>query len=326
MAAAATRLQSAFRARSCFVNYCVVLIATVDLQRGARRFLSRRRLRYLRACCVAVQRFGRGRAARSLARRLRSARALQAATRGASARRECAARVLAATVMQRTFHSKRVARQRLAASRTLQTAARLWASPHFVPQRRALLRACYQLHHHYRLIPTAMGACAALRSVCAKKRRARELSLELGAVPALLCTIGACNRSPPSLALLRSALAALELFVADGACVLRLGCHGHQLAATLIKVLISHWGSATYFEPAARCLLLTAKGSDRLRTTIAAMAEGEAAFTRRSLGERLRRALRDGKVGGKGAARARYAALARLLGADAECRLKDRLV
>ena len=40
-------------------------------------------------------------------------------------------------------------------------------------------------------------------------------ALELGAVPALLCTIGACNRSPPCLLLLDAALCTLRHLVAD---------------------------------------------------------------------------------------------------------------
>lgn len=55
------------------------------------------------------------------------------------------------------------------------------------------------------------------------------------------------------------------------------------------QVLISHWGSAQYFEPAARCLLLAGKDV-RLGHAIASLGP-EPSFAKKSLSARLAKAL-----------------------------------
>ena len=75
--------------------------------------------------------------------------------------------------------------------------------------------------------------------------------------------LAAVPRRPPR------ALEALA-FLADADC-LRRGLKGLQsFCTTLLRVCINHWGSPTYFTPAARCLLAASSHDGRLAAAIRA--------------------------------------------------------
>ena len=146
-------------------------------------------------------------------------------------------------------------------------------------------RPCHLFHHalcplcrlYFKTtrVQEALASCLELQVACAHPT-ARSLVIDLGAVPPLLRTIGSCNRSPPCLALLDAALRTLQHLVADAACRPRVTpCE--RFAATLLKVLISHWGHTAHFALAARCLLHSA-GDARLKTTLRADKENNKAL------------------------------------------------
>ena len=139
-----------------------------------------------------------------------------------------------------------------------------------VPRRRELLHACHVLRfNHPTEIAPALEAATTLRSL-GHSANARRYATDLGAIPSTLRTIASCNRSPQSLAVLLAALEALAFLAADGDC-LRRGLKGLQsFCTTLLRVCINHWGSPTYFTPAARCLLAASSHDGRLEAAIQA--------------------------------------------------------
>ena len=283
---AATTLQSVARMAAAVGCLAQARGAATTLQAAARRGLARRSLARARSAQVAVASAARRMLARNLARRHRAARAVQAVARGrlartlaaavgavrrcqawrrgCLARRHLAAALGAARVLRREFFLYRARCACRRAAVAIQRAVRHRQSTGDFAGRRALLHACYGLDRFTSSVGACIDACATLEAACAHPT-ARMIVLDVGVVAPLLRTIGSCNRSPPCLILLGSALVTLRQLVADAACLPRVTTPmAAHFAAVLLKVLVSHWGSSTHFALAARCLL-HASGDATLR-------------------------------------------------------------
>jgi len=306
--AAATTIQSRVRGAAAAAAWRERRRCALHLQAAARRLGAQRALRQATGAICFIQAAARGLSARlGFYEALMSASRLQATVRATAGRRAHLAMRRGAIVVQaaarRRLATRRALALRIAAFRrrpsrcvvVLQRAQRARVLRRLSAKRHALEQACRQLATHHSSIPRAAEATAELTRLCSAPAL-RPLAVHLGALGALLRTLGSCNRSPHSLELLRAVLGALRLLLADPACRRQIPSYA-PLAHTVIRLLINHWASDWHFEQLAACLLEAAH--DRRCASHIQALTGEAAFARRSLAARL------GKAAGAGPARRR---------------------